>query len=187
MHVKGRIFKRKNRIWGNRSATQSLPAVRGTLTTFKMHIGHISCNFGKTRGHIELLEMGEILHMGCCGRKFGPGLLSTARRTRQKEKRGAVARLSYSLSTIAHTSDCSYDSRSSLSMTFLTSSLLIQPISECNLFISFRSSWESIFILFFLTFCNFITAIFNIFVKFFFGVFIIPTKCGVGILFCIVG
>lgn len=40
---------------------------------------------------------------------------------------------------------------------------------------------------FFLAFFNIITAIFTIFIVFFFGVFLVPTKCGVNKLFCIVG
>ena len=102
MHIAGRQNQEKNRIWQDRSGTQSLAAAGGAFIIFKVHIGHMSLcdSFGKTCGHIDLLEMGEILHMGCCGRKFGPGQLSTARRTRQKEKRGAVARLSYRVSNI---------------------------------------------------------------------------------------
>ena len=48
----------------------------------------VESSFGSRPCHIGLLEVGEKLHMGYTGRKFGPGPLSTARRTRHKEKRG---------------------------------------------------------------------------------------------------
>ena len=107
MHMTGRQNQQKNCIWGNRSATPGLTVVPGrsaiARSSYKVAYDVVSrgvCGFGKPRGHIDLLEVGEKLHMGYTGRKFGPGQLSTARRTRQKEKRGAVARLSYRVSNI---------------------------------------------------------------------------------------
>ena len=62
---------------------------------------------------MDLLEVGRILHMGCCGRKFGPGQLSTARCTRLKrEKRGGFPPLL--LNTMHFTPDIVANSRGGL-------------------------------------------------------------------------
>ena len=101
----GRQSQQKNRIWQDRSGTQSLAAAGGAFITCKLHM-----SFGKACGHIELLEVGEILHMGCYGREFGPGQLSTARRTRLKrEKRGGFPPLL--LNTMHFTPDIVANSR----------------------------------------------------------------------------
>ena len=143
MHIAGRQSQKKNRIWQDRSGTQSLAAAGGALTpSFQAY--ERPYRFESVSGKLAAIQTCQKWENFCIwGVAVGNSGQDSCPRPAEhgsKEKRGAVARLSYSLSTIAHTSDCSYDSRSSLSMTFLTSSLLIQPISECSLFISLRNA-----------------------------------------------